>query len=114
MANPPVLFPVNPVRVPLPPDQSGFGGSFAGGVSGIGGFSAPTISAPSLPPNASQLIPFGSANPVTITAADVAAIIAAVNAQQINGQAVMLSKQGAVNALTAIGDVIAYDATTGW
>lgn len=98
--------PANPVRVSLPGDQSGYGGSFAQSNSG---FSAPTITIPTL-----SVIPSGASAAVTVTAADLAAIMSAISAQLISKQTTMISKQAAVNALTSIAAVIAYDATIGW
>jgi hypothetical protein len=61
-----------------------------------------------------QLIPVGSASPVTLTPSDLQAVVVAVAAQNIKYQTINLAKQAEVNALSTISAVASYDATTGW
>jgi hypothetical protein len=84
------------------------GGPTVGGNSSISP-GASSVTAPTL-----KLIPVGGTAEVSLSPTDLMAIVTAINNQQINEQAVNLSKQAAINALTYVGAVISYDATTGW
>lgn len=59
-------------------------------------------------------LPYGGTTPVTLTIGDVFNIISALGTQSSNTQVSINTKQNAVNALTTIAAVAAYDATTGW
>jgi hypothetical protein len=102
------LSPANPLRCTLPATQPTFGATFAG-AGGSVTWTPPSVTSPSF-----NLIPFGASTSVTLTAADVAAIMAAINAQQLTEQAVLFAKQAQINALTTVPAVIAYDVTIGW
>lgn len=72
--------------------------------SSVGSLTVPTM----------QLIPVGSSAPVTVTPTDLQKIVLAIAAQTVKYQSTALAKQAAVNALSTIAAVSAYDATTGW
>lgn len=61
-----------------------------------------------------QMVPFGETDLVTLPIADVQAIILAIAANNAKYQRINAQKQAAVNALSSIASVAAYDVTTGW
>lgn len=61
-----------------------------------------------------KLLPYGGTSLVTVTPTDVGAILSAIATQNANEAVANATKQAAVNALTTIANVVAYDATTGW
>jgi hypothetical protein len=67
---------------------------------------------PSIPPI--QWIPIGSATPVNLSATEMAGIMSGITSRRLSLQTTRVNKIAAVNALTTVQDVIAYDATTGW
>jgi len=83
------------------------------GNTGLGGFtesfSSAQIAAPSI-----QLMPVGATAPVSLTPTDLQQVVVAMAAQNVKYQTTSASKQAAVNALSTIAAVAAYDATTGW
>jgi hypothetical protein len=79
-------------------------GTFAETFSNVSAIKVPTI----------QLIPVGSSSPITLTPTDLQKVVIAMAAQNTKYQATSASKQAAVNALSTIAAVAAYDATAGW
>jgi phage gp45-like len=58
--------------------------------------------------------PIGQAAPVTLSSADVSTIMTGIANRRTNLLTTKVNKTNAVNALTSIAGVIAYDATAGW
>lgn len=58
--------------------------------------------------------PIGATTPQNLTAAELVGLISGITTRRQNLQNVSKSKQAAVNALTTVAAVIAYDVTTGW
>jgi hypothetical protein len=73
---------------------------------------ASTTPDPSIAPI--QWTPIGQANPVTLTATEMAGLMSGITTRRNNLLTTKFNKIAAVNALTEIADVIAYDVTTGW
>lgn len=67
-----------------------------------------------LPSPSLTLVPVGGTTPVTLTGADMNAIVSAISAQHVAKAAGQASRKSAVDALGNIPDVIAYDATASW
>lgn len=61
-----------------------------------------------------QIVPVGATAAVTMTPTDLKNIMAAIATQNTNEAVVNANKTAAVNALSTISAVAAYDATTGW
>jgi hypothetical protein len=61
-----------------------------------------------------QWIPVGGTAPVTVTPAEQAAILNGIAVRSADLNTKKNTKTNAVNACTTIGQVIAYDVTTGW
>jgi hypothetical protein len=61
-----------------------------------------------------QWTPVGASSPVTLTAADATGLLAAIAARRAGLQAVRLSKQNALAALTSTPSVIAFSASSSW
>jgi len=90
---------------------AGFGGG-VGGIAGISGVAASYTGPTAL--SGVTLSPIGATSFQAFTVADLFAVLLAAQ-EQINATTLALGvKTAAVNALTTISSVIAYDATTGW
>jgi hypothetical protein len=83
--------------------------------------SLPSVAVPPIdgstvvPPDESiQWHPIGQATPVTLTVTEMTGLMAGIAARRTNLLTTKNNKIAAVNALTSITAVIAYDATTGW
>jgi hypothetical protein len=84
----------------------------------VSSLSVPALSV-SVPPLSSlglsiSWTPVGEADPVTLSAAEVAGIMSGVANRRTSLLQTKQNKTTAINALTNIEDVIAYDATAGW
>jgi hypothetical protein len=73
---------------------------------------ASTTPDPSITPI--QWTPIGQADPVILTATEMAGLMSGITTRRNNLLTTKFNKIAAVNALTEIVDVIAYDVTTGW
>jgi hypothetical protein len=82
--------------------------------------SEPTISATTVSSVAAiaeptfQMVPIGGTSPIVLTGADMQAIFTAAVNRNAGYQVTNATKQAAVNALSTIAAVAAYDATAGW
>lgn len=68
-----------------------------------------TISPPTL-----TVVPVGQTSPITLNSADLQAVALAIAAQNASTGSTDATKKAAVNALSTIAAVVAYDATAGW
>jgi hypothetical protein len=75
-----------------------------------------SASSPALPAITTTpvLLPIGATSYPPFTTADQLAIINAAVAQKSREQLIWSQKRAAVNALTSVASVVAYDTTTGW
>jgi hypothetical protein len=61
-----------------------------------------------------QWTPIGQANPVTVSVTEMADIMSGIHSRRISLLTTKFNKEAAVNALTTIAEIIAYDTTAGW
>ena len=105
------------------PPQGTFTGTNIGGTS-IAGASVSAIAIPAIdditPPTMALAgstipwIPIGSTAPAPLTFDQFSGLIGAINTRRNSLNQVAVNKRAAVNGLTTIPAVIAYDVTTGW
>jgi hypothetical protein len=83
-----------------------------GGIAGVGNY---PIGSGSGPGTATlQWTPIESATPVTISLTEAGAIMSGITSRRATLLTTRTNKKAAVNAMTDIATVIAYDATAGW
>jgi phage gp45-like len=93
--------------------------------SNVGGITADPIAAspitaspiaPGSGPGAAtvQWTPIGQANPVTVTVTEMSDIMSGIHSRRLALTTTKFNKTAAVNALSTIAAVIAYNVTTGW
>ena len=88
-----------------------------GGLASQAGFSAQygsALAAPTTTGPTFALAPYNSTVSVLMTMTDLRSLISAINTRRTTLTNVQLAKRNAINALTTIDAVIAYDVTTGW
>jgi hypothetical protein len=88
-----------------------------GGFSSQAGFSAQygsALAAPTTTGPTFALAPYNSTVSVLMIMTDLRSLISAINTRRMTLTNVQLAKRNAINALTTIDAVIAYDVTTGW
>jgi hypothetical protein len=61
-----------------------------------------------------QFTPIGQSTPVTVTVTEMSDIMSGIHARRTSLLTTKFNKTAAVNAMTAISNVIAYDVTAGW
>jgi hypothetical protein len=61
-----------------------------------------------------QWIPFGQGTSVTVSVTEMSEIMSGIHNRRLSLTTTKFNKIEAINALTEISDVIAYDVTTGW
>jgi hypothetical protein len=107
-----------------PPNQTPHSGAIAfmtavagGGITGNAAFSAnygrPLSAITTQGPSISWP-PLNSTVSVTLAMSDMRSLISSINSRRTTLQNTRLTKQNAINALSTIAAVIAYDVTTGW
>jgi hypothetical protein len=93
----------------------GLGGSLQAQYALVMSITEPAVGTTNPVPSAvSSWVPVGSPTPVNVTATEAAAIINGISARNIGITATKNAKTNAVNALTTVAAVIAYDVTAGW
>lgn len=100
------------------PWQTGLGSGGFGSMAAVGNIAGATVSG-SVSPGFSHvgnitLQPLNAATPQSILATDVYAALLGIANRRNSLNTNRLTKQIAINALTTIAAVVAYDATTGW